>query len=644
MSEAYYDDDNYSDGFDERAIQKGMNPALWKKLFGYALNYKFEVGMLILFAMTTAISEVAFPLITRNVIDAVQMHGSDIDLIQYTLTYFAFILLLSISVGGFIWFGGIIRTHVSHDIRKDGFRNLQNLSFAYYDYRPVGWLMARMTSDCERLSNILAWGMLDLVWGITMMAGIAIAMLYMNVLLGFAVLSILPVLAWISVKFQKRILKSARQVRKINSRITGSFNESIMGVQTTKAFVKEAENDKQFGNLTDNMYDSSVLNAVQAALYLPIVLTLGSLATGLALVIGGVQVMGGIVTAGTLVAFLTYTRHFFEPIEELAHWFAEMQMAQASAERIISLIEAESEIQDSDEVVRAIKQTSLSAQSHSMELAIDGHANCINKIEFKNVSFAYTTGSNVLNDINLTIHQGESIAVVGSTGSGKSTLVNLLCRFYEPTAGEILIDGVDYRNRSLHWLQSNLGIVLQSSHIFGGTIADNIRYGKPQSSIAEVIKAARLAGADDFIREMKAGYDHHVGEGGNKLSAGQKQLISFARAILAKPQILVMDEATSSVDTITEQHIQKGMQQLLDGRISLIIAHRLSTIRNADRILVIENGRIIEQGNHLELMVEQGRYHYLYTQQKIDDTLKTADTWAAVGTPLSVTQHRTAGD
>jgi ATP-binding cassette subfamily B protein len=629
MSEAYYDDDNYSDGLDENAYKKGMNLALWKKLFGYALNYKVEVSILIFCAMTTAVSEVAFPLITRSVIDAVELHGSDINLVQYALAYFAFVMLLSISIGTFIWFGGIIRTHVSHDIRQDGFKNLQNLSFSYYDYRPVGWLMARMTSDCERLSNILAWGMLDLVWGITMMAGIAIAMLYMNLFLGLVVLTVLPVLAWISIRFQKKILKSARQVRKTNSRITGSFNESIMGVQTTKAFVKETENDKQFGSLTNNMYQSSVLNAVQAALYLPIVLTLGALATGLALVIGGVQVMDGIVTAGTLVAFLTYTRHFFEPIEELAHWFAEMQMAQASAERIISLIEAEPEIQDSDQVVKAIAQTSQRALSNPAELAIDGFADRINKIELKNVSFAYIKGSNVLNNINLTIHQGESIAVVGSTGGGKSTLVNLLCRFYEPTEGQILIDGVDYRDRSLHWLQSNLGIVLQSSHIFGGTIADNIRYGKPQASITEVVNAASMAGADSFIREMQEGYDHHVGEGGNRLSAGQKQLISFARAILSKPQILVMDEATSSVDTVTEQYIQKGMQKLLDGRISLIIAHRLSTIRNADRILVIENSCIVEQGNHLELMAKQGRYHYLYTQQKIDDTVKTADTWAA---------------
>jgi ATP-binding cassette subfamily B protein len=624
MSDAYYDDDNFDDGFNEAVLQKGMKLSLWKKLFGYSLKYKFELRMLVFFAMTTAVAEIAFPLITRSVIDAVKLEGNEVSFTQYGLMYFAFVLLLCMSVGGFIWFGGIIRTHVSHDIRKDGFSNLQNLSFSYFDYRPVGWLMARMTSDCERLSNILAWGILDMVWGITMMTGIAIAMLYMNPFLGMVVLSVIPVLAWISINFQKRILKSARQVRKTNSRITGAINESIIGVLTTKSFVKESNNDEQFKGLTNKMYDSSVLNAVQAALYLPIVLTLGSLATGLALVFGGIQVMDGIITAGTLVAFLTYTRHFFEPIEQLAHWFAEMQMAQASAERIISLIEAESEIKDSDTVVDAIASTARAEQSGQGDIALDGFAERINRIEFKQVRFGYSEGFDVLSDINLTIHKGESIAIVGSTGGGKSTLVNLLCRFYEPTSGEIRIDNVDYRDRSLHWLQSNLGIVLQSSHIFGGSIADNIRYGKPQSTMEEVMDAARLSGADNFIRELEAGYDQNVGEGGNKLSAGQKQLVSFARAILADPQILVMDEATSSVDTVTEQYIQQGMQRLLEGRISLIIAHRLSTIRNADRILVIENGRIIEQGNHEQLLAEQGRYHYLYTQQKIDDTSKAA--------------------
>jgi ATP-binding cassette subfamily B protein len=390
-----------------------------------------------------------------------------------------------------------------------------------------------------------------------------------------------------------------------------------MGVQTSKAFVKEQDNMNRFSDLTDQMLGSSVLNAVQAALYLPLVLTLGSLATGLALVIGGYQVMGGLITAGTLVAFLTYTRHFFEPIEELAHWFAELQMAQASAERIFSLIEAEPEIRDSSNVIDAIDFNRNRIRHLELHIAEDGMSSLISRIEFRNVSFAYSNGPEVLKNINLTIEQGQSIAIVGSTGGGKSTLANLLCRFYEPTSGSIFIDGVDYRQRSLYWLQSNLGIVLQASHLFGGTIADNIRYSKPGATLNEIIEAAKLAGANNFITRLNQGYDFVLTESGNNLSAGQKQLIAFTRAILADPRILVMDEATSSIDTITEHYIQKGMKQLLQGRISLIIAHRLSTIRNADRIIVVESGQIVEQGSHRELMSLGQRYRTLYSQQRL---------------------------
>ncbi len=623
MSEAYYDDENYNDGFDDDSFNQGMKLDLWKRLLGYSLHYKKEVSILATCAFLTAMAEIAFPLITRGVIDDVAEYGTDAPLMMYGLLYAFFTVMLGLSIGGFIWYGGRIRTHVAHDIRMDGFLNLQRLSFSYYDFRPVGWLMARMTSDCERLSNILAWGMLDLVWGSTMMIGIAIAMLFMDVTLALIVLSVLPVLAWLSIKFQKRILKSARLVRKTNSRITGSYNESIMGVQTSKAFVKEAENLKTFGDLTDRMHGASVTNLVQAALYLPLVLTLGSLATGLALVFGGLEMVWGAVTAGTLVAFLTYTRHFFEPIEQLAHWFAEMQMAQASAERIMSLVLAEPEIQDSDDVIRAMKA------DKKANTAIDGMSDTINEITFDNVGFRYDVGDDVLKDVNLTIRQGETVAIVGSTGGGKSTLVSLLCRFYEPTTGEIRIDGIDYRNRSLHWLQSNLGIVLQSSHIFGGTIKENIRYGNLKATDEDIFAASKRAGAHAFIEAMEAGYETPVGEGGSKLSAGQKQLVSFSRAILANPKILVMDEATSSVDTETEQQIQHGLDELLKGRISLVIAHRLSTIRNADRILVIEHGRITEQGNHASLMAEQGRYYKLYTQQSLAEFANEEQYWKA---------------
>lgn len=621
MSDAYFDDENYNDGFDDDSYHEGMNLDLWRKLLSYALNYRFEVTILAVCAFFTAIAEIAFPLVTRSVIDTIAADGADADLAWFGMLYAFFTVMLGCSVAGFIWFGGKLRTHIAHDIRMDGFCNLQRLSFSYYDYRPVGWLMARMTSDCERLSNILAWGMLDLVWGLTMMIGIAIAMVVMDLSLALIVLSVLPVLAWISMHFQHRILKSARQVRKTNSRITGSYNESIMGVQTSKAFVREAENLQKFGGLTDQMHSASVTNLVQAALYLPIVLTLGSVAIGLALVFGGLEVIWGAITAGTLVAFLTYARHFFEPIEQLAHWFAEMQMAQASAERVMSLVIAEPEIRDKDRVIAAIQE------SKQADVAIDGHADAINEIRFEDVSFRYAVGDPVLQNIDLTIHAGETLAIVGSTGGGKSTLVSLLCRFYEPTSGSIRIDGVDYRERSLHWLQSNLGIVLQSSHIFGGSIMDNIRYGKLDASADEIVAAARRAGAHDFIAALEQGYETPVGEGGSKLSAGQKQLISFARAILANPKILIMDEATSSVDTVTEHQIQQGLDELLADRIALVIAHRLSTIRNADRILVIERGSIAEQGSHAELMALQGRYFRLYTQQSLSEFANEAENW-----------------
>lgn len=601
-----YDDENYDDGFDEAALAAHINIDLWKKLFAYARRYPTELKWLAGFAFSTASMEVTYPLLTKGVIDTVDAYlkyGTDPKLWVWGVGYFICTLIICVSIGGFIWMAGKIRTHIAHDIRKDGFDNLQRLSFSFYDYRPVGWLMARMTSDSERLSNILAWGFLDLVWGFTMMVGIAIAMFVMNWQLAFVVFSILPFLAWVSARFQRRILKSARMVRATNSRITGSFNEAIMGVLTSKSFVREDANQQEFGSLTDKMYQASVTNLRHAAVYLPIVITMASLATGLALAVGGMDMIVGTMAVSTLIAFMAYTRHFFDPIEQLGHWFAEMQMAQASAERILSLIEAEPAIKD----------------SATVQAAGEGPAE-INQIELKQVSFAYNPAKPVLDNINLVVKKGETVAIVGPTGGGKSTLVNIVCRFYEPTQGQVLIDGIDYRNRSLHWLQSNIGMVLQNAHVFSGSILENIRYGRLQATDAEVIEAAKIAGAHDFITAFQDGYQSDAGESGSRLSAGQKQLVSFARAVLADPQILVMDEATSSVDTQTEQRIQQGMQRLLAGRIAFIIAHRLSTIRNADRIIVIDAGRITEQGSHHELMSARGHYYELYRQQSLQES------------------------
>lgn len=458
-----------------------------------------------------------------------------------------------------------------------------------------------------------------------MMLGIAVAMLIMSPKLAIAVLAIIPLLGWVSSKFQKRILGSAREVRRTNSRITAAYNEGIMGVLTSKAFVREQDNQHDFQSLTGRMYDSSVQNMTQAAIYVPIVLTLASLATGLTLALGGFDLLGGVITAGTLVAFMAYARTFFDPVEQLGRWFAEMQMAQASAERILSLIDAIPTIKDSDDVHAAIAIQSQAPQRQNV--AMDGGSAHIESIELKDVSFAYDGRTPVLGDVNLRVARGETIAIVGPTGGGKSTLVSLICRFYEPTSGQVRIDGVDYRKRSLEWLQSNIGMVLQNAHVFSGSILENIRFGRLEATDEEVIGAAKLAGAHDFVMEMEKQYATETGEGGSRLSAGQKQLVSFARAILADPQILVMDEATSSVDTETERRIQRGLVHVLEGRIAFVIAHRLSTIRNATRIVVVEGGRITESGTHAELMTARGHYYDLYRQQSMQEATKALDTF-----------------
>lgn len=612
------------------APRRGLDLTMWKELYGFTKPYKREVRLLMFNALVTALSESLMPLVTKNLIDKIeawQQAGTGAappNLTPDLLAFAGLTGLLVVSVWHFIRFAGFLKAHMAADIREAGFLKLQQLEFAYFDQRASGWLVTRMTSDCERLARIMAWGTLDLLWGTSLVSAIAVWMLVLNWKLGLLVLTVMPLLAFVSLHFQRRILKASRAIRKINSQVTAEFNEGIMGVKTTKAFTREAASLGEFEERTGAMFEASVKNAVLSSLYLPIVLTIGSLASALILIVGGQGVLGGAITLGTLVAFLSYTRQIFDPLQQLAHIFSELQMAQAAGERILELVHQVPMIADSAAVRQRMADQ---LQAPDPALAADGFPDALDTIELKDVHFHYLPEEPVLTGINLTIQPGETVALVGSTGGGKTTLVSLMCRFYEPTSGQILFGGIDYRERSLAWLQSHLGIVLQDAHLFSGSILENIRYGRLEATDAEVREAAALVGADRMVARLAGGFDFDVGEGGARLSAGERQLVSFARAILADPRILVMDEATANIDTETERHIQKGLERVLQGRTAFVIAHRLSTIEKADRIVVIEGGCIVEQGSHEELMARGGRYRELHAHQGIQELGVHADDW-----------------
>ena len=578
---------------DDDVQSAGLNAALWRPMLAYARPYWRSFVGLGLAGMAVALCDVLLPRVTGVVIDSAVSGAGRIGL--YGAFYAGLILLLAFMVWLFIVMAGVTATGVAYDLRRLAFGRLQQLSFSFYDHRPVGWLMARVTTDCDRISSVLPWTLLDAVWGSFLLSGITAMMLWMNWKLALIILSIVPPLSIATAIYQRRLIHTQRLARKTNSKITAGFNEGIAGVRTTKAFVREEENLREFQTLTTEMFDYSLRNSLQAAVYLPIVMSLGAAGVGLALWRGGLLAFTGNLALGDLFVFMQYAGLFHIPIQEMAQRFTGLQAAQASAERLQSLLDTEPEIRDGR--------------------VSDDPRERIREIVFDNVSFEYKQGGPVLTDVNIRIGRGESVALVGETGSGKSTIVKLLCRFYEPTQGRILIDGVDYRNLRLHWLQSSLGMVLQEPHLFSGTIRENIRYGRLDATDDEVESVARQVGAAAFIDSLPARYDAEVGESGNRLSTGQKQLITLARALLADPQILVLDEATSSVDTETERGIQKGIDVVLKGRISVIIAHRLSTIRAADRILVIDHGRILEEGKHAELLAKRGPYAHLYEEQ-----------------------------
>jgi ATP-binding cassette subfamily B protein len=555
---------------------------------------RWLAGFLVTIGIVSILDSV-YTYLRKQIVDQVVLAGNQLVFRQALSAYALTIIIQSAGVFGFIYLAGVLGQRIQYDLRQAMFDHLQELSYAYFNRTPVGWIMARVTSDSERVAHLITWGLLDATWGALNIATSALFMLVINWRLALIVLAVIPVLVVVAAQFQKKIITQYRRVRRYNSKMVGAYNENITGVRVVKALCREDENLREFRELSGDMYRASYRAAWLSALFLPVVQLISSVALGIIVWYNGSQMEWGGMTVGSIQAFVSYLIFIMWPIQELARVYAELQHAVASAERIFSLLDTEPEVADRPGAVDP--------------------GTIRGDIAFENVGFFYEEGCPVLSDFNLRVTQGEAIALVGPTGGGKSTIVNLLCRFYEPKEGTIRISGRDYTELALHAIQSRIGVVLQTPHLFSGTIRENIRYGRLKATDAEVEEAAKLAGAHDFIGTLDKGYEAEVGEAGQLLSVGQKQLLSLARAILARPEIFVMDEATSSVDTLTEALIQKGMAALMEGRSSFVIAHRLSTIKRADRILFVDDGRIVEAGSHAELLRARGRYYRLYAQQ-----------------------------
>jgi len=586
---------------EQKEMKLKVDKTIWKEMFRYLSIFKKDFLILCGFMVGLAGMDIVFPLLTRYAIDTFVANGDYKGLTMVGVLYGILALGLGIIVFLFIRHAGKIEMGIVYKLRKDAFEKLQRLSFSYYDKNAVGWMIARTTSDATKISETVAWGVVDLVWGATMMLGVSVVMLLINWKLALVTLITVPVLALVSVFFEKKMLVSYRNVRKINSKITGLFNDGIVGAKTTKTLVREELNIEEFQDVTKDMKKTSIRAATLSAGYLPMTLFISAVGTVLTLLLGSNFLIERTLTYGTLVLFITYARQFFDPILEIARIYTEMIGAQAAAERVMGLLHEKEEIVDTE------------AEEKEDYGKIHGD------VTFENVSFYYKEGEYILKNFNLQVKAGETIALVGETGSGKSTIVNLACRFYEPSEGKILIDGEDYRKRPQSWLHQNIGYVLQAPHLFSGTIKENIRYGKLDATDEDIIEAAKVVHAHDFIMKLEKGYDTEVGEGGGMLSTGEKQLISFARAIIGKPRLFFLDEATSSIDTESEAKIQKAIEEVLENRTSFIVAHRLSTIKNADRILVIDQGEILEEGNHEELLKKRGHYYELYTNQFVEE-------------------------
>ena len=593
---------------EEKEYTKSFDYAIWKRIFPFLKPYKKTVVMILIMNFFCSLIDIILPLFQRFAINHF-IEGNTLSGIGiFAVVYIAAIALQGASVIAFTRGSMRIEMSLGKDMKRALFVHLQTLSFSYYNVTPVGYMLSRVMNDTGKIAGLIAWNFVDLLWALTYVLGVFVAMLFLNWKLALIIMLVVPAIALLTYYFQNRILKWNRQVRKINSRITSAYNEGIMGAKTAKSLVVEEKTYGEFQEITGEMRTASIRAARLSAVYLPLVLFCGSLATAIVLARGGMQVFEHAMLIGTLSAFTTYAVGIFEPIQQMARNLAEFISAQANIERVTGLLDEEPQVVDSPEVTEKYGDSFFPKKENWEPIRGD--------IEFRDVSFHYPDGKEeILSHFNLKIPAGTNVAIVGETGAGKSTLVNLACRFFEPTGGQILIDGKDYRERSQLWLHSSLGYVLQNPHLFSGSVMENIRYGRLDATDEEVIAAARAVHADQVVEKMELGYQSDVGEGGDRLSTGEKQLISFARAVLADPRIFVLDEATSSIDTQTEQLIQQATDKILKGRTSFLIAHRLSTIRNADLILVVKDGKIIEQGRHLELLEKKGYYYQLVRRQ-----------------------------